>query len=161
MPDPLGRLREALSGYVGSEAIEAAVSTLGRLSETQRTGAVEMALPLAGCSPKATIEYIRCLPDVALLMTAEELAAWAGLGLRVAERSPNAAVKYFRQGPELLRRLGAGSRLAILELGARLAAQDYGVALEFIRQAPDATPDRKSTRLNSSHIQKSRMPSSA
>ena len=32
---------------------------------------------------------------------------------------------------------------------------------ELTRGGPDQLPDRKSTRLNSSHIQKSRMPSSA
>ena len=34
-------------------------------------------------------------------------------------------------------------------------------AMALATVGPDGTPDRKSTRLNSSHIQKSRMPSSA
>ena len=38
--------------------------------------------------------------------------------------------------------------------------QDIGIGKDFMTKTPKAL-DRKSTRLNSSHIQKSRMPSSA
>ena len=42
-----------------------------------------------------------------------------------------------------------------------LAYQGYNVALNIVKMAVYDPSDRKSTRLNSSHIQKSRMPSSA
>ena len=49
------------------------------------------------------------------------------------------------------------------ELDARVAALlgDVGLEPYFMHRYPHETRDRKSTRLNSSHIQKSRMPSSA
>ena len=59
-----------------------------------------------------------------------------------------AVVVYKKGAVELLRRLAAQPRAAT-EAAAAAAAQDAAVE------------DRKSTRLNSSHIQKSRMPSSA
>ena len=46
--------------------------------------------------------------------------------------------------------------------GHRNDVENYAAALEhFDRRLPEIEADRKSTRLNSSHIQKSRMPSSA
>ena len=53
------------------------------------------------------------------------------------------------RGPKTLPQLGEALGRAVS--GARKAA----------REGDDGKPDRKSTRLNSSHIQKSRMPSSA
>lgn len=134
--DLITRLREALSGHVASDTIETTVSTLGQVQRmSQHTAVVGLALALAQRSPKAAVEYVRYLPEVATLVTSDELTRWAEFGLEVAGRSPHAAVKYFRQGPDLLRGLPAASRLATLTLGRRLARQDYGVALEFIRQA--------------------------
>ena len=46
-------------------------------------------------------------------------------------------------------------------IGLLERAGDYGAAIERAEQRLRIDPDRKSTRLNSSHIQKSRMPSSA
>ena len=40
-------------------------------------------------------------------------------------------------------------------------ASEVGAETETIAEMPDATQDRKSTRLNSSHMSESRMPSSA
>ena len=56
------------------------------------------------------------------------------------------------------------TKLAIIGAGAvgstlAFAAAQRGVAREIVLE--DIAKDRKSTRLNSSHIQKSRMPSSA
>ena len=47
--------------------------------------------------------------------------------------------------------------------GVDAAAARAGAPIDrfFAAMHPDDAPDRKSTRLNSSHIQKSRMPSSA
>ena len=46
-------------------------------------------------------------------------------------------------------------------LPRRLALDDVTVDIRDVKRAGIACTDRKSTRLNSSHIQKSRMPSSA
>ena len=79
------------------------------------------------------------------------------------------------------RNLGSNERVRILSRKARSASSSYiapdrfdseaSVALDLLAMRPSRAhtekilreydPDRKSTRLNSSHIQKSRMPSSA
>ena len=60
---------------------------------------------------------------------------------------------------------GAGGRIEPIELQTSMqrAYIDYAMAVIVGRALPDVRDglDRKSTRLNSSHIQKSRMPSSA
>ena len=50
-------------------------------------------------------------------------------------------------------------QLRIVELEQLVGRQAYELAI--LKKASRMLPDRKSTRLNSSHIQKSRMPSSA
>ena len=59
--------------------------------------------------------------------------------------------------------VGPAGRLLGTVGGGCVEADVIGAALEAERQGAPAliTQDRKSTRLNSSHIQKSRMPSSA
>ena len=63
---------------------------------------------------------------------------------------------------------GAGRARAVVdEAVARLRAADFGVTVQATTSAGDASrlaaaaADRKSTRLNSSHVSESRMPSSA
>ena len=56
------------------------------------------------------------------------------------------------------REAGKGLIVTIWESGEAMAASEKARAA---RQAATSAADRKSTRLNSSHIQKSRMPSSA
>ena len=57
----------------------------------------------------------------------------------------------------------AACRLALVTTAGlhRRADPLFGPGEQTFRVIPSDTPDRKSTRLNSSHIQKSRMPSSA
>ena len=98
----------------------------------------------------------------------------AGLGLKPqhydAALACPAVGLWFEVHPENYMVAG-GPRLAWLEaIRARHAVSLHGVALSLAADAePDpehlerlaSLADRKSTRLNSSHIQKSRMPSSA
>ena len=55
-----------------------------------------------------------------------------------------------------------GLELTEAQIAVHWKEEDYyHPSPKFIGQANASDPDRKSTRLNSSHIQKSRMPSSA
>ena len=69
--------------------------------------------------------------------------------------SPAIATAVFRVAQEALTNVAKHSRATRVEI--RLAAQNNKLTLEV----DDNGPDRKSTRLNSSHIPLSRMPSSA
>ena len=86
------------------------------------------------------------------------------------------------QDNDLLKRLQAGDEQALVDLSGAYRSKIYQLAFRHLRNKEDAeevtqdvlykvyrnvgtfrgdAADRKSTRLNSSHIQKSRMPSSA
>ena len=62
---------------------------------------------------------------------------------------------------EGMERLGTETAFEVLARAEALKAQGKDIVNLGIGQPDFRTPDRKSTRLNSSHIQKSRMPSSA
>ena len=66
-------------------------------------------------------------------------------------------------GEEFFRRFfgDAPERIPQRSLGSGVIVDPSGIALTNAHVVEKATEDRKSTRLNSSHIQKSRMPSSA
>ena len=79
----------------------------------------------------------------------EQGAAYMALGAALATGKPSAYAVV--PGPGLLN--SAAALLTAYSMNAPVLA--------LVGEIPDADIDRKSTRLNSSHIQKSRMPSSA
>ena len=80
----------------------------------------------------------------------QELARWL-------KETPPDALEYRRQEAELLfRRIGI-----TFAVYGDAEAQKRLIPFDVIPRIMSAREDRKSTRLNSSHIQKSRMPSSA
>ena len=108
-----------------------------------------MGLQLTGAAKTASIANLQLRLPVVVI----------GGGLTAIDTATESLAYYARQAEKFLSRYEAlVDERGEAAVRARWTDEDTDVAEEFMTHA---RADRKSTRLNSSHIQKSRMPSSA
>ena len=126
--------------------------------------AVENQLAQRGVQTVELVADLRTNPKTACTLEAERTLPAAEMAVNTAQklRCTPALVEMLRTRNGCLVRLTVGNRqFAVVNGTVELTKQVTVQWLLASPAKPDAVQDRKSTRLNSSHIEESRMPSSA
>src|SRR5918997_411434 len=71
---------------------------LGRLPVDTARAALEMSASIAGVSLRASIEFLRAVPEAARVFEEAELKAWGEMGRRLAMADVESAVSFFSAG---------------------------------------------------------------
>src|SRR6266700_2951568 len=71
---------------------------LARLPLDQAAAAIETSAAIAGVSLRASIEFLRAVPNAAQVLGASELRAWGDMGRRLAMSDVETAVTFFNFG---------------------------------------------------------------
>ena len=152
---PVSRLEESNGHYLTS------ASKSWVTSATHADSYVSTAQKPAAASPlESTIYFVRTSTKGVRVSS-----PFNGLGLRGNDSAPVTLEEIRVESGDLISPLGEGPKV-ILEVvlpwfAVGTAAMANGLSRAALQQTAKHLTDRKSTRLNSSHIQKSRMPSSA
>lgn len=139
--EPLERaLRERLRSVRSASerrTIAGLAREIGKLPADSARAALEAGAGLASVNLRAGIDFLRAVPEAALVLDAEELRAWGELARRLVMADVETGAAFIASGVERLSEVPRGARLALLQTCARQLTLSTSVALETYRKAPE------------------------
>jgi hypothetical protein len=138
--DPIGeeideRLR-SIKNPTERRTIAGLLREIGGLPLEQTRAALETSAVIAGVSLRASIEFLRAAPVVALVLEPPELRAWGELGRRLTMSDVESGVTLFTSGPGEFSNVPPATRPFVFQVCARQMILSATTAAETFRQAP-------------------------
>jgi nitric oxide reductase NorD protein len=112
---------------------------LGKLPVEVARAALETSAAIAGVSLRASVEFLRAVPDAARVIEMEELRAWGELGRRLAMADTETAVSFFAAGVEEFGRIPRAARPLVFQICTRQMTLSSSVATATFMRAPQLT----------------------
>ncbi|HYE14639.1 MAG TPA: VWA domain-containing protein [Pyrinomonadaceae bacterium] len=138
---PLERaLRERLRSVKSQserKTIAGLAREIGKLPAETARAALEVSAGLASVSLRAGVDFLRVVPEAALVLDAEELRAWGEFGRRLTMADVETGAAFFGAGVEGLRAVPRDARALLFQVCARQLTLSTSIALETYRRAPD------------------------
>ncbi len=131
--------RSALDAHlkgVSAATLDALTKRLFRLPADSARAAVDTAVHIAGHSVRPALELLRVAPDVAQLVTADDIRLWGDVGAQLAKGNPEIAVDFFASSKDVLDRVPRSKRRLLLQFAGKQASLSNRTALESFRFAP-------------------------
>ncbi|HEV3469824.1 MAG TPA: VWA domain-containing protein [Pyrinomonadaceae bacterium] len=110
---------------------------LGKLPAESARAALEVCAGLAGVSLRAGVDFLRVVPEAALVLDAEELRAWGDLGRRLTMADAGTGAAFFAAGAGDLSGVPRGARLLLFQVCGRQLTLSTSIALETFRLGPE------------------------
>jgi nitric oxide reductase NorD protein len=130
------KLERNLKG-ANAATLDAVAKRLWKLPADRAVVAVDLGVGLASVSIRLSLDGLRVAPDVARLVSADDLRHWGEIARRLAATSPDVASEYFAISVASLEGLPAEKRPLLLQLVARQAALSSRIALDTFKFAPE------------------------
>ena len=117
---------------------------IGKLPLEQTRAALEVSATIAGVSFRASIEFLRAVPDAARILEPAELRAWAEMGRRLTMSEVEEGVSFFAAGVGDFGRVPPSARPFVLQVCSRQMILSATTAVETFRGAtrPPIPPTR-------------------
>lgn len=109
---------------------------LGHLPADMARSALETSALIAGVSLRASVEFLRAVPEAAQVLTADQLRAWGDLGRRLTMADSDSGASFFGDGVGSLNRIPGDTLSLVLQVCSRQMALSSSVAIETFRRAP-------------------------
>jgi nitric oxide reductase NorD protein len=109
---------------------------ISRLPIDQTRAALETSAAIAAVSLRASIEFLRAVPDVATVLEPAELRAWGELGRRLAMSDVETGVSFFTAGTGEFAKVPPAVRPFVFQVCARQMILSATIAAETFRDAP-------------------------
>ncbi|MBD0371987.1 MAG: VWA domain-containing protein [Pyrinomonadaceae bacterium] len=114
---------------------------LGKLPVETARAALETSASIAGVSLRASVEFLRAVPEAARVIETEELRAWGELGRRLAMADTETAVSFFAAGVEEFGSIPALARPLVFQICTRQMTLSSSVAVTTFMRAPQLAHD--------------------
>ena len=109
---------------------------IGQLPLDQTRAALETSATIAAVSLRASIEFLRAVPQAAGVLPVAELRAWGELGRRVVMSDIEGGVSFFVAGAAEFERVPSSVRPFVFQVCARQMILSATTAAETFREAP-------------------------
>jgi len=129
------RLR-SVKNVAERRTLGAVARQLGKLPKDFMVSALETSANIAGVSWRASVEFLRTVPDAANVLEAEELRAWGEMGRRLAMGDAETAIAFFADGVSSLEKMPRRARALLFQICARQMSLSSSIAIETFRSAP-------------------------
>ena len=131
------------SGAIGLKYFKESPLVLGLIERPSvRSVVLKTALDLAEQDVNLALEYLRVAPDVAAVISPDQVGAWLEIGFELTKVDFVVALEYIRQIPSVARVLSVEDSRAWAAFGLKLISQssfgrtDYFGTIEFLRTSP-------------------------
>ena len=109
---------------------------LGKLPVEVPRAALETSAAIAGVSLRASVEFLRAVPEASRVLETEELRAWGEMGRRLAMADTETAISFFVGGVEEFARIPAAARPLVFQTCTRQMTLSSSVATATFARAP-------------------------
>ena len=116
--------------------LAALLRQLSHLPLEQTRAAIETAAAIAAVSLRASIEFLRAVPDAARVLEPAELRAWGELGRRLTTSDIESGVSFFAGGVGDFARVPPPVRPFVFQVCSRQMILSASIAAETFRDAP-------------------------
>src|SRR5919202_1082236 len=107
---------------------------LGKLPVDVARAALETSAAIAGVSLRASMEFLRAVPESSRVLEAEELRAWGEMGRRLAMGDTETAVSFFAAGVEEFGQIPRTARPLVFQTCTRqMTLSSYVATTTFLR----------------------------
>ena len=130
------KLEKHLKG-ASSSTLDALAMRIWHLPADAAKVSIDLGVALGSTSLRAGLELLRVAPDVAPLVSLDELRAWGEIVSRLAALNPDVAVEFVDASPEVLASLPDSKRGLVLQFIARQAVLSNRTAVESFRFTPE------------------------
>ncbi|MFL6284807.1 MAG: nitric oxide reductase activation protein NorD, partial [Pyrinomonadaceae bacterium] len=110
---------------------------IGKLPAPVARAALEVGAGLASLSLRASVDFLRVVPEAARVLDAEELRAWGEMGRRLVMADLETGTAFLASGASELANVPRGARHALLQVCTRQLSLSTSTALETYRAAPE------------------------
>lgn len=136
MKDKLrAKLDKHLKG-VSASTLDSLTMRIWRLPADRAMTSIDLGVTVGGVSLRAALELLRAAPDVAPLLSVDELKTWGEIGTRLASTNPDVAVQFFEVSVAALGGVPQPKRGLVLQFVGRQAALSSRTAIESLQAAP-------------------------
>jgi hypothetical protein len=125
-----------LKGVSGS-TLDVLAKRIWRLPADRARVSIDLGIALGAVSLRAALELLRAAPDVAPLLSVDDLRTWGEVGGRLASLNPDVAIEFFDGSAGVLEALPDAKRGLVLQFVARQAVLSNRTAVESFRFAPE------------------------
>jgi nitric oxide reductase NorD protein len=108
---------------------------IGKLPLEHTRAALEVSASVAGVSLRASIEFLRTVPDAARILEPAELRAWGEIGRRLTMSEIEEGVSFFAAGVSEFERVPPSARPFVLQVCSRQMILSATAAVETFRGA--------------------------
>ena len=129
------KLDKHLKGVSGP-TLDVLAKRIWRLPADRAVASIDLGVGIGAVSLRAALELLRAAPDVAPLLSLDDLRLWGEIGQRLASTNPEVAVEYFASSHATLDSLPPAKRALVLQFVARQAVLSNRTALESFHIAP-------------------------
>lgn len=133
---PLAEALRAARSATERRTLAGLARGLRQLPSESTRAALEASAGVAGVSLRASIEFLRAVPEATRVLEAEELRAWGEMGRRLTMADVETGVSFFAAGVGPLREVPPEARPLLFHICARQMTLSTSVALETFRGAP-------------------------
>ncbi|HEY7784054.1 MAG TPA: VWA domain-containing protein [Pyrinomonadaceae bacterium] len=157
--DP-SEMDEELSTHVHSEKLAAERQSfleltrgLARLPLDQAAAAVEASAAIAGVSLRASLEFLRAVPEATTVLSAAELRSWGELGRRITMSDTEAGVSFFIAGVAELKELPEQTLPLIFQIFSRQMTLSPSIAQRTFERIPSLAKAINNTEVTTSLLE--------
>lgn len=140
------RLR-AVKNVNERRTLAAVARELGKLKTDFTRAALETSANIAGVSWRASVEFLRAVPDAANVLEAEDLRAWGEMGRRLAMGDAETAITFFNEGVGSLETIPLTARPLVFQICTRQMSLSSSIAISTFQLAPALAQQIKDEKL--------------
>ncbi|MEW6131003.1 MAG: VWA domain-containing protein [Acidobacteriota bacterium] len=129
------KLKQTLKDAAGS-TVESLMNRTSSLPYEAVLLTTELGISIAATNLRASVEFLKAVPDVAKLIDASDLRIWGEAGKRIATTSADTAIEFFQSSAKIITAIPPGSRPYVLKLINKQAALSANTAVESFKTSP-------------------------
>src|SRR5882762_3897141 len=127
---------QSIKSHTERRTLAGLARKLGGLPVDVARVALEVSASVAGVSLRASVEFLKAVPEAAKILEANEIRAWGEMGRRLSMGDVETGVSFFVAGVEQLASIPKQARPLIFQICSRQVTLSSSVSLETFNSFP-------------------------
>lgn len=126
----------AVKNVTERRTLGALAREIGKLPSDFMRAALETSANIAGVSWRASVEFLREVPEAAKILEANDLRAWGEMGRRLAMGDVETSITFFHEGMNDLESVPLKARPLLFQICTRQMSLSSSIAISTFKKSP-------------------------